>query len=131
MMNVQLCTPTLLVLQKPIDKIVAQGAHGSFCVLPRHTDYLAVLVPGILMLTDQGQEQLFACDHGLLVKQQQQVWISVDRAIEGTDLASLKDDVRQRFESHSESEKTCQAAVANLEATFLRKFLELQREPVA
>ena len=128
MMHVELCTPTMMVLQRSIDKIVAQGTHGSFCILPRHTDFLAVLVPGIVMLTEQNHEKLFACDHGLLVKQQQQVWISVDRAIEGNDLETLKDDVRAQFETYSESEKTCHAAVANLEATFLRRFLTLQRE---
>ena len=128
-MNLQLSVPTEVLLNQSVSKIIAEGAHGCFCVLPRHTDFLAALVPGIMIFTDlSGKEIFFANDHGLLVKRQQEVFISSRRAIEGSDLGTLRQTVHKQFELLEESDRACQSAIASLEANFLRRFLEMQRE---
>lgn len=127
-MNIQLSIPTSVLLRKSVEKIVADGRHGNFCVLPRHTDYIALLVPGILVLTDESEsEAFFANDHGLLLKRGNDVFISVRRAIPGDSLESLKHTVEDRFVRLDESDRACQTAVASLEANFLRRFLAIQK----
>ena len=128
-MNLKLSLPTVVLFQQPVTKILSQAAHGNFCVLPKHIDYLAALVPGILTLTTEDDEELyFAIDHGLLIKRQNDVFISVRRAVQGSSLGSLRQTVHEQFEQLSESDRACQSAVARLEASFLRKFLDLQQE---
>ena len=129
MMNVKLSIPTAVLLEQPMLKVIAAGAHGNFCVLPRHTDYLAALVPGILMLTaEDGQELVFANDHGLLIKRGPDVLISARRAIRGSNLGSLRQTIHDEFEQLTENDRACQTAIAGLEANFLRKFLDMQKE---
>ena len=131
MMTVKLSIPTSIVLQQPVTKVIAEGIHGNFCLLPKHTDYLSPLVPGILMLTElNGEIIYFANDHGLLVKQGDVVSISVRRALRGPTLETLKQTVHDRFLQLDENDRACQTAVASLEASFLRKFFEMQSEVV-
>lgn len=128
-MELKLSVPTAVLLKQAVLKINSEAANGNFCVLPRHTDYVTALVPGIMIFTDTaGKELYFANDHGLLVKRGNEVFISARRAIQGADLGSLRQAVREQFEKLNENDRTCQAAVAGLEANFLRKFLEMQRE---
>ena len=128
-MNLKISVPTSVLLNQPVIKIMAEAANGSFCILPRHTDYLTALVPGILIVTDREQNEIyFANDHGLLVKRGSEVVISARRAIQGSDLGSLRQTVHDEFEKLNENDRACQSAVAGLEASFLRKFLEMQRE---
>ena len=128
MIHVELSTPTDMVADGMYSKILADGVHGNFCVLPRHTDHLALLVPGILILIDDAQTEIyFACDEGLLVKRGQDVFISVRRAIRGDDIDSLRRTVHARFVRLNEADRSSQTAIASLEANFLRRFLEMQR----
>lgn len=129
MMKVQLSVPTSILLEREVDKINADGAHGNFCILPRHTDFLSPLVPGILVFTEgDGNELYFANDYGLLVKQGRQVFIAARHALPGESLATLERTARQRFVELDEIDRASQAAFASLEASFLRKFLETQKE---
>ncbi|MEL7500205.1 MAG: F0F1 ATP synthase subunit epsilon [Planctomycetota bacterium] len=128
MMQVQVATPTSLIVNQACTKVIAEGAHGCFGILPRHIDYLALLVPGILILSDEsGQETFLAVDEGILIKHGSDVHISVRRAIRGDDLVSLKTTVHQRFVQLDEADRNCQTAIASLEANFLRQFLEMQK----
>ena len=128
-MNLKLAVPTNVLLEQPIVKLIAEAVDGNFCVLPRHTDYLAPLVPGIMLLTEpNGNEQYIANDHGLLIKRDRDVFISVRRAIQGSNLGTLRQAVHEQFEQLTEIDRACQSAVASLEANFVRKFLEMQKE---
>jgi F-type H+-transporting ATPase subunit epsilon len=128
-MNLKLSVPTEVLFNQPVTKIVADGTHGCFCLLPRHTDFLTALLPGIMIISDaNGHESFFANDHGLLVKRGRDVFVVARRAIQGSDLGTLRATVHQQFESLDEADRVCQSAIASLEANFLRRFLEMQRE---
>ena len=128
-MNLKLSVPTSVLFNQAVVKIIAESVNGSFCILPRHTDYLTALAPGIMIFTEaEGKEICFANDHGLLVKRGSDVVISARRAIQGSDLGSLRQTVHEEFEKLSENDRTCRSAIAGLEANFLRKFLEMQKE---
>lgn len=128
-MKVQLVTPNSVLAWSDIVKINAEGAHGNFCVLPKHSDYLAPLVPGILVLTTEPTSQrYFAVDHGMLVKRANQVRVTVLRAIRSANLQQLRDAVSLQFRKMDSIERAGVAAVASLEASFVRRLLEMQQE---
>lgn len=128
-MRLKLLIPSRVVVDEEVSKIVADGEHGSFCLLPRHVDFLAALVPGLLLFEDHtGKEYIVAVDEGVLVKQGENVLVSTRQAVRGTNLEQMRNTVREEFALLSDRERAANAAVAKLEASFLRGFLELSEE---
>lgn len=129
-MRLKLLTPTETVMDEVVVKINAEGPNGLFCLLPRHRDWVATLVPGILGLTTpDGGEAFVAVDQGVLVKCGHEVLVSVRRAVRDGDLAGLRQVVETRFRRYDDQEKAARSAVARLEAGVIRRFLELQEPP--
>jgi F-type H+-transporting ATPase subunit epsilon len=125
-MKLKLLTPTHVVIDRDVAKVVAEGEHGSFGLLPLHVDFLAVLVPGLLAFEDEdGEEQFAAVDEGVLVKRGDEVLVSTRQATRGADLDELRRTVREEFAELDNRERAAQAATAKLEASFLRSYLEL------
>lgn len=128
-MRLKLLIPTQVLVDEEAAKVVAEGEHGVFCLLPQHVDFLAALVPGLLAFENvAGNEQFAAVDQGVLVKRGQEVLVSARQAIRGTDLEQLRRTVREEFAMLDERERAAHAAAARLEATFLRSYLEFAEE---
>ena len=118
-------TPTRTLQVREAAEVVVETDHGSVGLLPRHIDYVAALVAGILLWEDpKGGEHYLAVDRGTLVKCGPDVLVSVREAVEGEDLAGLQAAVRSRFEVIDDRERMSRSALAQLEARFLRGLLE-------
>ena len=128
-MHLKILLPTEVLVDEKTDKIVAEAENGFFCLLPRHIDFVATLVPGILYYTDaSGREHLVAVDGGTLVKCGGEVLVSVLNATPGTDLAALHTAVAESFRTLDEDERRARTALARLEAGAMRRFLEMERQ---
>ncbi|MFZ5760466.1 MAG: F0F1 ATP synthase subunit epsilon [Thermodesulfobacteriota bacterium] len=109
-------------------KVVAEGLEGFFTLLPRHVDYVTVLVPGILTVqAEDGRPLFFAVDHGTLIKQNRTIRIATRNCIEGKDLPSLARIVAEEFYQLDDLEKKARTALAGLEHAMLRRFAELKK----
>jgi F-type H+-transporting ATPase subunit epsilon len=118
-----------VLIDQAVTKIVADGRQGSFCLLPRHIDFLAALVPGLLSFTnDAGEEEFVAVDEGILVKQGEEVFVSTRQAFRGGDLEQVQTSLQRELAASDEQERAANAAVAKLEAGFLRDYLEFAEE---
>ena len=123
-MHLTLFLPSEIFLNNKVDKIIGESPAGSFCLLPRHLDYLTALVPGILCyILPSGEENFLALDGGLLVKQQDRVLVVTRRAVRGA-LGQLQKEVESMLTDVDEKEKTTRTAMERLEAGFLRRFME-------
>ncbi len=117
--------PTGILIDQDVTKVTAEGVHGSFCLLPRHIDYCSALPPGLLSFENkEGKEIFVAVDNGMLVKTGEEVLVSTQRAIPSPDLESVRDLIETEFAAVDETERKTQAAMANLEASLVRRFLE-------
>jgi F-type H+-transporting ATPase subunit epsilon len=125
-MRLEIMIPSRVVLEDEAASVVAEGAEGSFGLLPRHVDYVTALVPGILTYrrAEDGSERILALDQGTLVKVGSEVLVSVRDAVEGEDLESLRETVQKRFRTLDRKEREARSALATLEARFIRRFLE-------
>ena len=129
-MRLKLLTPTEVLVDETVVKLDAEGPDGSFCLLPRHRDWVAALVPGILGFTTPDDDEAFvAVDRGVLVKCADEVLVSVRRAVRDGDLGRLREVVETRFRHYDDQEKAARGAIARLEAGVIRRFLELQEPP--
>lgn len=125
-MRLRLLLPTRVLFAGEVDKIVAEAANGSFCLLPRHIDFVTVLVPGIVTFSRPEKGETFvAVDEGSLVKCGAEVLISVQRAVVGDDLGRLRNTVEREFRQRDEHEQAARDAIARLEAGVVRRFIEL------
>jgi F-type H+-transporting ATPase subunit epsilon len=127
-MRLQAMTPTDIVVTAEARKVVAEGVRGTFCILPRHQDLVALLVPGLLYFeSPEGHETFLATDEGLLVKTGADVWITAWKVVLAGDLASVREEVRRYFEERSQRELQARLALARLEAEFVHRLGALQR----
>ncbi|NIO10483.1 MAG: F0F1 ATP synthase subunit epsilon, partial [Deltaproteobacteria bacterium] len=90
-MRLKVLLPTEVIVDEEVAKVVAEAGNGSFCLLSRHVDFVAALVPGLLSFdTPEGEEVFLAVDGGILVKCKQDVLVSTRNAIRGPDLGELR-----------------------------------------
>ena len=121
-------TPTEIIVTAEVRKVVAEGVRGSFCVLPKHQDLVAPLVPGLLYFeSTEGHERFMATDEGLLVKTGAEVWITAWKVVLAGDLGSVREEVRRYLEERSQRELQARLALARLEAEFVHRLGALRR----
>lgn len=125
-MKFKVLTPIKVLIDRPVSKVIAEAENGHFCLLSNHVDFVAALVPGILSFTTEaGKEVFVAIDEGILVKCGREVLVSTRNAVEGEDLANLKQTVIEQFQVLDEQEKLTRSALAKFEVTMMRRFREL------
>jgi F-type H+-transporting ATPase subunit epsilon len=128
-MQLKVLLPTQVLLSEEVIKVVAEAQNGSFCLLPRHIDFVTALASGILSYerAKGGKEIFIAVDGGVLVKEGETVSVSTRNAIRGPDLGTLKKTIEEKFKVLDDREKTARTAAAKIEAVFVRRFLEIQK----
>ena len=125
-MRLKVLLPSMVLLDTAVTKIVAEAENGSFCLLPRHVDFVAALAPGILSYWTREGEHFLAVDDGTLVKCGEQVLVSTRNAAAERSLDALEATVTREFHSIDEHERQTRTALGRLEAAAMRRFLELE-----
>ena len=127
-MQLKILTPSATFTEKnDVLSIVAETWQGSFGILPRRLDCVAILRSGIFTYTSKADGEVFiALDKGVLVKTGDKVMVSTRGAIGGTDLETLHSLVEKEFLAVDEEEKQWQSTVLKLEAGFLRRFADFR-----
>jgi F-type H+-transporting ATPase subunit epsilon len=124
--KLKILLPTEILVDQEVAKVTAEAENGSFCLLPRHIDFVAALVPGILRFESSGgKEQFLAVDEGILVKCGQEVSVSTRNAVQGSELGTLMRTVEEQFEVLDDRERVTRSALAKLEADLVRRFMDL------
>jgi F-type H+-transporting ATPase subunit epsilon len=127
-MRLKVLLPSEVLIDEKVTKVIAEAENGSFCLLPRHVDFVAALVPGLLsFVSSQGAEEFAAVDEGILVKCGPEVVVSTRNAVRAPDLGMLERTVEERFRHLDDLEKTARSAFAKLETNFIRKFMDLKK----
>ena len=126
-MLLKILLPAEVMMVEEVKKIVAEAEDGSFCLMPNHFDFVATLAPGIFsyILATGGQE-LLAMDVGTLVKKGSDVLVSTRNAVKAPDLGKLKQVVVEQYDVLDEREKMVRSASAKLEASLVRRLVELK-----
>lgn len=123
--RLEVVTPSEVVIDRQVSKVSAESPQGAFTLLPRHVDFVAVLVPGLIAFVADGDEHLLAVDGGVLVKQGPVVRIATGEAAEGDSVLALQRALRASFEELAEGERRSRAALAQLETDLVRRSMEL------
>jgi len=125
-MRIKVVLPTRILIETAAIKVIAEAENGMFCLLPRHLDFVATLIPSLLsFVPPQGQEQFLAIDLGILIKHGDEVTVATQYAVQGGDLGMLRKTVEQQFRLIDEREKTARSVLAKLEVNTIRHFIKL------
>jgi F-type H+-transporting ATPase subunit epsilon len=129
-MNLKILLPFQVYAEKTgIVRIVAETDEGSFGLLPNRLDCVAALIPGILIFEREGESEAYlAVDEGILIKTGKDVLVSVRNAMEGIDLDTLREAVRDEFLNLDAHEQHMRRMMAKMESGFIRRFSEFYRE---
>ena len=126
-MHLEILLPTEILADTDVVKVIAEAENGSFCLLPRHVDFVAALVPGLLSFTrPDGNEEFAALAEGVLVKRGDEVLVSTVNGVRSADLGQLHRVVREQFVLLDERDRRARSALARMEADFVRRFMELR-----
>lgn len=126
-MLLKILLPAEVMMEQEVKKIVAEAEDGSFCLMPNHIDFVATLAPGIFMYElAKGEQELLAMDVGTLVKKGQDVLVSTRNAVKASELGKLKQVIIEQYDKLDEREKIVRSAAAKLEASLIRRFVELK-----
>jgi F-type H+-transporting ATPase subunit epsilon len=127
-MRLRVLLPTEILVDEEVLKVVAEAENGSFGLLPRHIDFAATLVPGILAFEHvRGGEEYVAVDEGVLVKAGADVMVSTRSGVRSRKLEELHDVLEQAFSVKDERERAARSASARLEADLVRRLMEMAR----
>lgn len=126
-MMLKILLPAEVMLTQEVNKIIAEAENGSFCLMPNHIDFVATLAPGIFTYVPvSGGQELLAMDVGTLIKKGSDVLVSTRNAVRAPDLGKLKEVVVQQYDVLDEREKMVRSAAARLEASLIRRFVEIK-----
>jgi F-type H+-transporting ATPase subunit epsilon len=127
-MRLKIMLPAEILVDQEVKKVTAEAENGSFTMLPRHIDFTAALVPGLLsFVTKDDDEEFLALDEGILVKCGSEVLVSTRNAVIGPDLGQLRDTIEREFKQLDEHERVTRSAFARLEADLVRRLIELEK----
>lgn len=127
MMQLKVLEPERMIVDIQADKVIAEGQNGSFCIEPRHVDFVSVLKTGILLYTLGDQEYYIAVDEGILVKCGRQVLVSVLNAIKGDTLEELEQRILKGFKKTEAMNQASKIALKSMEADLLLRFMEFEK----
>ncbi len=126
-MLLKILLPAEVLIVQDVNKIVAEAENGSFCLMPNHIDFVATLSPGLFTYeSTAGGQELYAMDVGTLVKKGVEVLVSTRNAVRAPDLGQVKQVVMQQYDRLDEREKMVRSASAKLEASMIRRIVDLK-----
>lgn len=126
-MRLKVLSPTGVVVDEEVRKVVAEAEDGEFCLLGRHVDFAARLVAGIVIYEpEEGGVRFLAVDEGVLVKCGPDVLVSSKKAVRAPDLGELRRTVEEEYRRLDAEQKKVRSAMAKLETDLARRFLELE-----
>lgn len=126
-MRLRVLLPSEVLVDEGVSKVIAEANNGSFCLEPKHVDFVAAIVPGVLSFVSMTGEEIFlAVDEGTLVKCGDQVLVSTRNAVRGEALGKLNQMVDEQYLKLDEAERTARSALARLEAGIVRRYTAMR-----
>lgn len=125
-LRLSIVTPQATVFSEDVDMVTLPGIEGDMGVYPNHIRLITQVVPGELVISQNGQERLLAVGEGLVEITHDSVAIVTDMAIpaEGIDEAKVE-EARRRAAARLE-EKISDEEVASVNASLAKSLAQLK-----
>jgi F-type H+-transporting ATPase subunit epsilon len=102
-LTLKIITPERVVLDKPVEQVVARGMDGEFSILPGHEPFVSTLAIDVLRFIANGEEDAAAIMGGVLEVRNNEITVISDVAELDADI----DEARaKQAKERAEAEKT-------------------------
>lgn len=125
-LRLSIVTPQATVFSEDVEMVTLPGIEGDMGVYPQHVRLITQIVPGELVISQNGQERFLAVGEGLVEVTHNSVAIVTDMAIpsEGIDEARVE-EARRRAAARLQ-EKISDEEVASVNASLARSLAQLK-----
>lgn len=120
-LRLRLRTPQGLVLDRPVQAVVAEDRSGWFGIWPGRADLLAVLPPGLLVFRDTEGEGFVALSGGLLDLRAGDCRVLASHAAWSADLDAIADDLRAQARQRSSQATLHRGVIGDLAREAMRR----------
>ena len=108
--NLEIVTPTKVVLNTEVGEVAAPGALGEFGVLPGHVPFITTLSPGLVKYSEGSSEKSFFISGGIFNVEGDKAKILTESAEIPSDIDSAEanqqlEDIQNLIEGFSGSKK--------------------------
>jgi F-type H+-transporting ATPase subunit epsilon len=125
-LRLNVVTPQATVFAEDVNMVTLPGIEGDMGVYPQHIRLITQIVPGELIVSQNGQEKSLAIGEGLVEVTGDSVTIVTDMAIPADGIDEAKaEDARRRAAARLE-EKISDEEVASVNASLARSLAQLK-----
>jgi F-type H+-transporting ATPase subunit epsilon len=125
-MTLEIVTPQAIAFSEPVNIVTLPTADGEITVYPQHIRVIARLMPGEVLLHQNGQDRSLAIGEGLVEISAERVAIITDMAIPADRIDEAKvEEARARAEARLR-EHISDEEVATVNASLARSLAQLQ-----
>lgn len=122
-MHFELITPERVVFREEVEQVTLPTAMGEITLLPRHIPLVANLIPGIIRLKKNREEDEIAVSGGFIEVGQDKIKVLADTAERGHEL-----DISVIEAAKERAEKVMREAVRQDDASYAAAAAALERE---
>ena len=125
-LTLEIVTPEGTVFSEPVTMVTLPASEGQIGVYPQHVPLITMLVPGEIIVSKDGGEQLLAVGEGVVEVSADRVSIVTDMAIPADRIDEAKvEEARQRAARRLQ-DKLSDEEVASVNASLVRALAQLQ-----
>ena len=125
-LRLEIVTPDGPAFSEDVEMVTLTGVEGEMGVLPQHVRLMTQMVPGELVVRQQGRERFLAVGGGLVEVTARRVSILTDMAVAAESIDEAKaEEARLRAEARLK-EKLADEEVASTNAALARSLAQLR-----
>jgi F-type H+-transporting ATPase subunit epsilon len=125
-LRLEIVTPQATVFSEDVNMVALPGVEGEFGVYPQHVHLITQLVPGEVIVNQNGQDRYLAVGEGLVEVTADRVSIVTDMAIPSDKIDEARvEEARARAAARLQ-EKISDEEVASVNASLARSLAQLQ-----
>jgi F-type H+-transporting ATPase subunit epsilon len=125
-LRLEIVTPQAVVFSGDVDLVTLPSIEGEIGVYPQHLWLITQLVPGEIIISQDGHDQFLAVGEGLVEVTAHKVAVATDMAIPSDKIDEAKvEEARQRAEARLR-EKISDEEVATVNGSLVRALAQLQ-----
>ena len=125
-LRLEIITPVATVYSEDVEMVTLPGVEGEIGILPQHVPLMTQMVPGEMVLRQNGQDRFLAVGGGLIEITGDHVSILTDLAITAENIdEAMAEEARQRAQARLQ-EKLSAEEVANVNAALARSLAEIR-----
>jgi F-type H+-transporting ATPase subunit epsilon len=125
-LKLQIVTPLATVFAEDVQMVTFPGIEGQMGVYPHHEHLITQIVPGEIIVTQNGQERLLAVGEGLVEVTADRVEIVTDMAIAAEDIDEARVEEARAKAAARLREKISGEEIASTNAALARSLAQLQ-----